>query len=420
MNNNKKEDLVFISFDRLWDNFIKYCWIAFALMIVLLVYGAGTYNNKIAQNEAENIENRKPVIIADDPKDRVHIAETSISFSVNVPKYLEMIGVSEKDVNSFEVYTKLCTEVASYANAIASTEGFHDKINTELEKTGHEKLDVIPKSLSDDEYDTFIATMVNDTNIAFSVSGLGGVDRIKRIGDVAVNILADSLSEQYPFIECNTVSSSIVSLRIYAIGFYKKCDPSEESVAKVRAEYEEYNKMVTNQVEKFDFQFKNIFKVSTIIKGVVGFVLGLFIIFIIAVCDKKVRTRDEVERFFDNGEAFLGEIKKNDEVSEDITAESIGAICRKTGYSNVVLTTVGKAKNMDVMTRICEKASSDNVEINVADGIEVCAATTKTIAGADATIVLVNSGYDDIHTIKNALSRLYTIDANLVGYVLCR
>ena len=39
MENNKKEDMVFVSFDRLWDNFKKYWWIAAVLMALMLLYG---------------------------------------------------------------------------------------------------------------------------------------------------------------------------------------------------------------------------------------------------------------------------------------------------------------------------------------------------------------------------------------------
>lgn len=420
MNNNKKEDLVFISFDRLWDNFIKYCWIAFALMIALLVYGAGTYNHTVSQNEVSNLENRQPVVISDDPTQRVHLAESTISYTISVPKYLEQIGVSESDINSYEVYSKLCEDVASYASTIVATDSFVAMVSEELVKAGYSALDVIPKSLSDDEYDCFTVSAVNDVNIALSLSGLGGVDRIAAAGQIATVKLAEVLSSQYPFIECNSTSTPTVSLRIYALGFYKKCDPSEESVANVRAEYAEYNKKVTGQVDKFDFEVRNIFKVSTIIKGVVGFILGLFIIFIIAICDKKVRTRDEIERFLDNGEIFLGEINKKQAVTEDITAESIVAMCRKLGYSNVILTTAGATKNTDVLNRLSEKSSVEGAKVVVAEGIEVNATTTRAISQADGTIILINSGYDNVHLIKNALSRITTIDAKLIGYVLCK
>ena len=36
MENNKKEDMVFVSFDRLWDNFKKYWWIAAVLGLSII------------------------------------------------------------------------------------------------------------------------------------------------------------------------------------------------------------------------------------------------------------------------------------------------------------------------------------------------------------------------------------------------
>ena len=54
MENNKKEDMVFVSFDRLWDNFKKFWWIAVILMGLMLLYGAATYNSSLKISEAEN------------------------------------------------------------------------------------------------------------------------------------------------------------------------------------------------------------------------------------------------------------------------------------------------------------------------------------------------------------------------------
>ena len=102
----------------------------------------------------------------------------------------------------------------------------------------------------------------------------------------------------------------------------------------------------------------------------------MFIIFVIAICDRKVRTREELERFFEGEGEFLGEFKKNVKLSENITAASIGAMCEKSGVDEVLLTTVGRQKNADVMQRIAETASTDKVKFTCVDGIEVCAETS--------------------------------------------
>lgn len=72
-----------------------------------------------------------------------------------------------------------------------------------------------------------------------------------------------------------------MTLRVYVNGFYTYIQPDDASIKATLDEYAEYNRIVTGQIEKFDFQFAYIFKMSTIIKGAVGFVIGLFIILLL-------------------------------------------------------------------------------------------------------------------------------------------
>ena len=88
--------------------------------------------------------------------------------------------------------------------------------------------------------------------------------------------------------------------------------------------------------------------------------------------------------------------------------------------SNVLLTTVGKQKNADVMQHIAQKAATDKVKFSCVDGIEVCAETSRDIADAQGIIIMVNGGFDEIHTIKTALARVNTVNGNLLGYILCK
>ena len=421
MENNKKEDMVFVSFDRLWDNFKKFWWIAVALMAIMLVYGAATYNSTLKLSEANNDENaaqRSPVIIPENEADRIHVGMTDLSFNVNVQEYYEGIGVEEGD--DYVIYQSLSNNVVNYASSIISSQDFYDAINEAYAKASFSELITMPRTPTDNEYDIFTVSLLNDRSIRLTYTGLGGVERIRLGTSTAAAFLSKRMAELYPYISCEVSSEPTISLRLEVNGFATYIQPNEESVNATREEYAEYNRVVLGQVDKFDFEFKNIFQMSTIIKGVVGFVIGLFIIFVIAVCDKKVRTREELERFFDGEGSFLGEFKKNAAVSENVTAVSIGAMCEKEGLSNVILTTVGKQKNADVLAELAEKASSDKVKVTCADGIEVCPETSRNIAQAEGTIIMVNGGYDEVHTIKTALSRINTVNGRLLGYILCK
>ena len=421
MENNKKEDMVFVSFDRLWDNFKKFWWIAVALMAVMLLYGAATYNSSLKTSEVENDEStaqKAPVIIADNEADRIHCGLVDISFNVNVEKYYKSIGVD--DVGDYTVYQTINSNAVSYANSIAGSQEFFDAVNSAVTSAGYSELITSQRTPGDTDYDMFTITLQSDKTMTLSYTGLGGIERVRIGAAAAASYIADEMQKLYPYITCNVASEPTVTLRVLVNGFYTYIQPDEASVNATRETYAEYNKILLGQVDRFDFQFDNLFKMSTIIKGAVGFIIGLFIIFVIAICDRKVRTREELERFFDGEGKFLGEFKKNAQLSEDVTAVSIGAMCGKAGVSNVLLTTVGKQKNADVMQHIAQKAATDKVKFSCVDGIEVCAETSRDIADAQGIIIMVNGGFDEIHTIKTALARVNTVNGNLLGYILCK
>lgn len=423
MENNKKEDMVFVSFDRLWDNFKKFWWIAAALMVIMLVYGAATYNASIKISEAQkdsedSTVEKAPVIIPENETDRVHLGTVDISFSVNVEEYYQSIGIS--GTADYSMYETLKNNVVNYATSILASQSFCDAVSEKVTAAGFSELITKQRTPGDSEYDMYSAALVNDRTIRLSYTGLGGMERVRVGAAAGAEYLADKLNELYSYVSCEVSSEPAISLRIQVNGFYSYIQPDEASVNATRAEYEEYNKILLGQIDKFDFQFANLFKMSTIIKGAVGFVIGLFIIFVIAICDRKVRTREELERFFDGEGEFLGEFKKNVKISEDVTAVSISAMCAKKDIHNVVLTTVGKQKNADVLERLADAASSDDVKFTCVDGIEVCPETSRDISNAQGTIVMVNGGYDEIHTIKTALARINTVNGNLLGYILCK
>ena len=421
MENNKKEDMVFVSFDRLWDNFKKFWWIAVAIMAVMLVYGAATYNSTLKYSEAEKDDStieKSPVTIAENEADRVHCGFVDISYTVNVEEYYKSIGIDE--TADYSMYQTINSNAVNYAVSIAASQDFYNAINETITAAGYSELITNQRTPGDTDYDIFQVAGQNDKMMRIAYTGLGGIERIRLGVKAAAQYLADTMESLYPYITCEVVSEPSVTLRVPVNGFYTYIEPDEDSVNATREKYAEYNKVLLGEVEKYDFQFANLFKMSTIIKGAVGFVIGLFIIFVIAICDRKVRTREELERFFDGNGMFLGEFRKNVKLSEDVTAASIGAMCEKEGVENVLLTTVGKQKNEDAMQRIADAASSEKVKFTCVDGIEVCAETSREIADAQGIIIMVNGGFDEIHTIKTALARVNTVNGNLLGYILCK
>lgn len=143
MENNKKEDMVFVSFDRLWDNFKKFWWIAAALMVIMLVYGAATYNASIKISEAQkdsedSTVEKAPVIIPENETDRVHLGTVDISFSVNVEEYYQSIGIS--GTADYSMYETLKNNVVNYATSILASQSFCDAVSEKVTAAGSQSL----------------------------------------------------------------------------------------------------------------------------------------------------------------------------------------------------------------------------------------------------------------------------------------
>lgn len=419
MENNKREDMVFVSFDRLWDNFKKFWWIAVLLMAVMLVYGAATYQQALATSEKkEDDVTPDPVVISENVEERLHRGTLSINFNVDIDTFQKSTGVVIDASASWDTYQQLCLGVITYANSIVTSQSFYEEVNAALVEAGYSEMITSARYGGDEEYDRFLVTYVSDRDFSFEYRGLGGPERIQYGTDVAAKILAERLMEVCDYVECEVGAGAEVELMVKIFGNYTGFAPTEDTVAALREQYSSFNQTVSEEIPKYSFSVSALFKVSTIIKGVVGFVIGLFIIFVIAVCDKKVRTREELERFFEGEGQFLGEIRRKDAVSEEVTAVSIAQMCAGRKISRLLLTTVGEQKDARVLESLAEKITNDQVKAERADGIEVAPQTSRAVAEADGTVILINGGADDVHTIKNALSRINTVQGNLAGYIL--
>ena len=280
-------------------------------MLVLVPYNdnASIKISEAQKDSEDSTVEKTPVIIPENETDRVHLGTVDISFSVNVEEYYRSIGIS--GTADYSMYETLKNNVLNYATSILASQSFCDAVSEKVTAAGFSELITKQRTPGDSEYDMYSAALVNDRTIRLSYTGLGGMERVRVGAAAGAEYLADKMNELYSYVSCEVSAEPAISLRIQVNGFYSYIQPDEASVNATRAEYEEYNKILLGQIDKFDFQFANLFKMSTILKGVVGFVIGLFIVFVIAICDRKVRTREELERFFDGEGVFLGEFKKN-------------------------------------------------------------------------------------------------------------
>lgn len=420
MNNNRKEDMVFVSFERLWANFKRFWWIAVGLALVMIIYGAATYNRTLQMSDLTEID-KTVVEVPLEVSERVYVGKTSINYQASLADYFKITGINSDTVlEDADMYNKVCMNIFEYAKSILSTERFLDKVNSEITKLGYQELITSPRFVGDRKYDIFQVEYVNDRMLKLNCSGVNGKERVEAITNIAAKEFVSELNEICGYVKCEPAVGADIFFRINIYGYETDFAPTEESVMELYNQYLEHNKIATGELEKYSFSVSALFKMSTVIKGAVGFVIGLFIIFVIAMCDKKVRTREELERFFDGDAQFLGEYNKKNAVSEDITAVSVAARCNKMSLEDVIITTPGRQKDSDSVKRFSEKVSENNICAKFMDGIEVNTETVKKIASSQGAVLVISSGLDEVEVIKSALSRINTVEGNIIGYVICK
>ncbi|MGN0318099.1 MAG: hypothetical protein ACI4E1_09240 [Lachnospira sp.] len=139
--------------------------------------------------------------------------------------------------------------------------------------------------------------------------------------------------------------------------------------------------------------------------------IGIFIICMFIAFDRKVYVKQEVT----DNLTYLGLLKSKGKENE-ITAATINALIKESGYKSVIVTTPGKAYDTAALEELAKKLTCEKAEI--LPGIENNPETLTGLNNADAVIMLVKAGRDNVNMIDTAASRIQLIKANVMGYVL--
>ncbi len=422
MENNNREDLVFVSFDRIWANFKKFWWICAVLAVAMLLYGAATYKATSPMSGEKNDKELTDVVIEEDKMLRTYAGKFPVRIILDIDKYMEEQGLEVEATMMADFKAQILQTVIVETKQLLGYSDFTDAIEESYNAAGYKPLVISPGYVGDMTYDMFSIEPVEGSDNMYTLvyTGIGGEERIATGIKVAAEQFVKLMQDNFDYITIEPLSETTVQFRVIIFGFAYDLATTDEAFEAIKAQYADHNKQATGEVDKFDFSFEALFKVSTIIKGIVGFVIGFFIIFVIAICDKKVRTIEELERFFGDEGAFLGEIRRKSAVTEEVTAVSITSKCEKLGIGSILLTTVGKQLHPNQLADLSVKISNEKVKVVHADGIEVSAETTKAMAVSEGIVIVVNSGEDDVHTIKSALSRINTVEGKLLGYILSK
>lgn len=422
MANKKNEDLIFVSFDRIWSNFKKFWWISVLLLVAMLYYGASVYYSTL--NKTDLTETDKMVVnIEKNEKKRVHAGISTYQYKINAKDYVVSLGINPETVTVDEDYYKeVLNYFYSYTNQLINSSILFDSINAVYKEKGYDELKTVAKFTGDDTYDMFSVSLDGSGLLTLSVSGIGGYDRIEIAAELAEKYFDDNIS-RCEYAEVSKISATEMFFRYNVFGINMYSDPSDEAVYALYDVWEPHNSIAIGATRTFDFQASALTKTSTIIKGIVGFVVGLLIIFIIAVFDKKVRNMEELCRFESDERTVLGEIFTKKPVSVDITSTCLAELSKKLSYDEVLVVTPG-SKNYKSVEKSLEEfvasCNSNGIKASSAQGIEADASAIKNASNAQAVVMFITSGLDDVATIRASINRIDTVKGNLIGYVFCK
>ena len=422
MENNKKEDLVLVSFDRILASLKKFWWIPIILLALMLFYGAGTYYNTLDKSELTEYD-KMPVVIPEKEEDRVYLSKALYEFKVDMNQYIKELGLvmSESEKNQ-EFYDVVSANYVSYINALLHSNDLYDKMDAAFVSNGYVNLAPAPRYTYDDGYDMISASLGEGGTYYVTYSGTGG--RVRN--ELGMSIVVEYLNENFDKCDFGTskvVSTPSVYFRYNAFGQYIETDPSEDSVRALIDQWAEHNAIANGTANEFSFTVGALFKVPTIIKGIVGFVVGLIIIFVLSVFDKKIRNKEELSRFFDSDDFYLGGIDTKADTSLEITSVTVAENCRKNEISDVAIATIGSKgykSQSENAAKFAAALKTLGINTSLYEGIEKDANTIKALSSSKAVIIYLSNGLDDVNTMDDAMIRLGIVGANVVGCVLSK
>lgn len=438
----KPEEIV-ISFRKIWDNFVRYWWICLITVGVAILGVVGLTIKEFRTTDVLLPEKEKKyqavTMVYMEPEDLgldEYIKNGTDSNTTSDGKAMDKIADSyEEDVElakkklrmEFEQwYWSKNNQLMYDCMALLKSSRVVEQINDELDKNNMDLYDTVLDK---------IEMRILDGSRCYTITVRGeNKKRTKLIADTATDILIKEAKDILGVVNSKIVDNAVLNL-------YKETENPDQPYEIVTEE----SLLKKSEKEKGEFSIGSFFSMKKLLLVFVGGFLGLGIIFVFVLLDKKVRTREEMGMYFNI--PFIGEVKKNDtDLKYDVIATTVVGKCKTDGVNAIMLASPKENGKTELLAEAIKKAAKQNgnkVEVfnaaNEKENIEhkmnglekentftiVVAENLTTdvnairIAGKlDKAIVLVKENGDEINEIEQAVNNVITTGGNVMGYVL--
>lgn len=414
-------DEIIISFNKIWDNIVRFWWIiAVSIFISIIIIIPITLLNY--QIEVKSMKNNKELNeINIDNLDQYYKAETLIYLKqqeVNILREVNLLKdslttIDSKVINSYiksyiEQWNWNKNEQLLYdCQVLLQSNKVIKQINKELDKVGYKIYDGVTESI-------YLEIQPNSRFYKLNVKGTN-INRIKEIANISTKILLKDSAE----ILAVDTSQQIDEANVYYCK--KEMKNGIETIVEHRISNEkEIDKRILLN-NKSKLTLSNFITIKKIVMVILSALIGLGIIFIIIVNDKKIRNRDEFERYFKV--PFLGELKKkNNKGMYDVLATTIIEKCKREKIKSILITTPSdNIENDDkVIKKLATLCDENKTDINViaSTGILTNTNAIKLLNNIEGIIIVIHANYDELDKIDYAINQIYTLNENLIGYII--
>lgn len=432
--NYEQPEEIIISFQKLWDNFKKYWWICVitTVLAIVAVVGVTIKNYKAVQNlsESDLVENDNKLYQA---ATMVYMEPQSEKTSESIKEAADNIQDLEKSyAASVNEYVKTYIEQWNWNRnnqlmydcmALLSSNKVQSQINMALENNSMDSYDKV--------LDAITMEIAGGSRCYKIIVRGEDEERVEFIANVATDILLKEAKEVMSINNANIIDKAVVDL----------CEKQEDGTYKIVTEQSEI------ETELGDMQttlsLENFISIKNILVIFIGFFLGLGIIFIFILMDKRVRNKNEVNMYLHI--PYLGEVSsKIGDSQYQVLITALLKKCEQEGIKKVLLTT---PKVCDIQERLVDSLGNEGentavvkIDTNInkveekitteSTGKELTVVSAgqllessnaiKAVSSVDGIVLLIIANGDSISELEETISYIKTVGGNILGYILCK
>lgn len=438
----KPEEIV-ISFRKIWDNFIRYWWICLITVGVailgVVILTLKEYNTSPETLLEKDKKYQAVTMVYMEPENMdldAYIKNELNSSTSKSGEALDKIADSyEEDIELAKNKMRMDIEQWFWNKnnqlmydcmALLKSSRVIDQINNELDKNKMEQYDIVLDK---------IEMRIQDGSRCYTITVRGeDKKRTALIANTATSILIKEAKNILGIVNSKIIDDAVINL-------YRETENIDQPYEVITEE----SLIKKSQKEDEGLSIGSFVSMKKLLLIFVGGFLGLGIIFVYVLMDKKIRTREEMSMYFNI--PYLGEIKKKDsDLKYDVIATGIVGKCITDGTKSLMVASPKENDKVELLAKSIQKAAmqegqkvellnaisgKDNIEnklseltkentfiIVTAKNLDNDVNAIRAASKLDKTIVLVKENADQIGEIEQAVNNINTTGGKMLGYVL--